>query len=82
MTMTMTTKTTTRTITDDQIEELAGEAAAHGDLAQVAICQVALGRSRDDLAVTDEEWAEAEAMGRAGARRECAMVLRSAEAQG
>lgn len=68
--------------TDAQIEALAGEAAAHGDLAQVAICQVALGWSRGDSACTDAEWAEARSLGRAGARRECARVIRDAEAQG
>lgn len=68
-------------VTDDQIEALAGEAAAAGDLAQVAICQVALGRSRGHLAVTDHEWAEAVALGRDECRDECAEVIADAAAQ-
>lgn len=82
--------TTIDTITDEQIEDLRREAEEHDDHAQVAYCNVALGRRRavrEDAderpmlpAMRDRVRAIAD-LSREEARAECARVIAEAEAQ-
>lgn len=85
--MSTTTSTTPETITDTQICALSTESAEAGDLAQVAICQRALGELDpwDDTPQCDRiaDRAAVEAaltMSIAAARAECARVIADAQA--
>lgn len=62
-------------VTDAQIEALRAEAAQHGDMSQVSLCEIALygaGQARGIIGALD----------RTGARVECARVIAEARAQG
>lgn len=70
-------------ITTAQIQALRTEAAEAGDLAMVAICDVAIyGVSADleRIAATPAEWAAAIELGKRGARARCAEVIADAKA--
>lgn len=82
--------TNTTNITDEQIETLRDEAAQAGDLAMVAICDVALAQQLDEIAEVDDSVRGAlEAKGiipehvnaDVKARAECARVIAAAQAQ-
>ena len=77
--------TTTDTITNRQIRTLRAEAGAAGDLAQVAICVLALG-GPDALAGaepgTEADLLLSTGMSQDEARAECARVIADAAAQG
>jgi hypothetical protein len=77
-------------ITDEQIEQLRTEAAQAGDMAMVAICDVALAQHLDEIADVDDSVRSAlEAKGIIPehvnadvlARAECERVIRAARAQ-
>lgn len=70
--------TTTTPVTDRQIVALQTEAAAAGDLAQVAICELALNGWSDDVDMS--ELASTRVRNQDSARVECARVIRAAQA--
>ena len=74
--------TTTETITDRQISDLATAAAANGDILQAAIAAHALGEDWTEMDLTAQERARVQAMTRDEARAECARVYADAEAAG
>lgn len=67
-------------ITDDRIEYLASEAAAHGDILMAAIAHRALGYGFEGFALTDAERAEVDSMSRAEAMAEIREVIAAAQA--
>lgn len=69
------------TCTDDEIEALRAEAAAHGDAERVEICDVALGRQEIACVDTDDDSAPVVAVRAAQARVMCARVIAAARAQ-
>lgn len=77
---------TDEVVTDEQIDALLVEAAAHGNLVQVAICQRARGYSAVDyaqtpaLTLTPAERVRVDAMSQDAARAECARVIAAARA--
>jgi hypothetical protein len=73
--------TTIDTLTDTQIETLRDEAAAAGDLAQVALCRLALGYALNELSPLELDAVSCVDVARAEARIRCLRAIQSAEAQ-
>ena len=70
-------------ITTAQIQALRTEASEAGDLAMVAICDVAIygvSAALERIAATRDERIAAIALGKQGARERCAEVIADAEA--
>lgn len=78
--------TTIDTITTNQIKSLRNAAGEANDLAQIVICDVALGREMDDDDYRDRaaheaaDFARARTMSREAALVECVRVISDAEA--
>lgn len=87
--MNTTNELTAETITDNQIEALERDAATSGDLAQVALCRVALASALDDIADVGDQRNALERLGvipehvdaDVRARKLCADAISSARAQ-